>query len=87
MHKRTVEAISYVLKNRYNSDDLIIEIIPNKNSDGFWKMQVIIPKSLQHWSEHITSLAKTIGQFYGEELFITEHKIKLTEEKMLIRID
>ena len=74
MHKRTTEAIEYVLKHIEQTSNIFnrykrITIIPNKNGGWFWKLEVVLNPRYKHLITHIEKLALRIGRYYGEGLY------------------
>ena len=66
MHKDTVRAIEFVLKQRDNN--LFRIFIQSKQEDGFWGMCIFVKEEYKHLIPHIESVGIQIGRFYGEGL-------------------
>lgn len=72
MHKKICYAIQYVVKNTpYNSRNIFNIRIHKKQTSGFWSMTVGFGAENRRFCEHLISISRDIGRFYGEELNIT----------------
>ena len=87
MHKKICYAIKYVVRNTpYNSDNIFRVDIHRKKTDGFWSMDIVFGGGNGRFAPHLIEIAKSIGLFYGETVWITEElDFKKRPYKLVIR--
>lgn len=59
-------------------DHFTCEVIPNEESDGFWKTKISFSRRDDAHSESLVRLLKNLGRVYGEDVFV-EDKGKIVE--------
>jgi len=68
MNRRTVKAITEAISQHDN--DLLKIFVKEQKGEWFWEMIVIPKKGYEHLIPHIEHIGKSIGQFYGEGLYV-----------------